>query len=120
MRANKMITLRVLLPDREVVLTVEKGANLREVLLEHGLSPYAALTRRLNCGGRGICATCGVWVEANAPNPTHWHDKLANGFGYPRLSCQMSVDEDMTIRLVEDKRIWGGRDAKRAAWFRQS
>lgn len=115
-----MVTLRVLLPDREIVLTVEHGANLRDVLLAHGISPYAALTRRVNCGGRGLCATCGVWVDANVPDPAHWHDKLANGFGYPRLSCQIHVEEDMTVRIVNGKWIWGRRDTKRAAWFRRS
>lgn len=115
-----MVTLRILTDEGEVVLTVEKGANLRHVLLEHGFSPYTPVTKRLNCGGRGICATCGVWIEADAPAPQHWHDKLADGFGYPRLSCQVFLHADMTIRLVADKWIWGGRDAQRAAWFRRS
>lgn len=99
-------------------IEVKDGANLREVLLAHGISPYASLTQRLNCGGRGLCATCGVWIDEDSPVPEHWHDRLAADFGYPRLSCQITVNTDMTIRLVEDKVIWGGRDAQRARYFR--
>ena len=95
-------------------LEVEQGSNLRLALLGAGHSPYAPLTRRLNCGGRGLCATCGVWITESEPRPQHWHDRLASAFGYPRLSCQVSVDADMTVRLVEDKVIWGGRDGRRS------
>jgi ferredoxin len=112
-----MITLTVETEQGNVVLSVEKGANLRDVLLANGFNPYTPITRRLNCGGRGICATCGVWVEGSALAPQHWHDKLADGFGYPRLSCQITLDTDLTIRLVADKKVWGGRDARRATWF---
>jgi len=99
-------------------IEVNSGDNLRETLLAHGVSPYTSVTRRLNCGGRGLCATCGVWIDEAAPAPEHWHDRLAADFGYPRLSCQITVETDMTIRLVEDKVIWGGRDAQRARYFR--
>lgn len=89
-------------------LTVPSGTNLRLALLDAGLTPYAELTRRLNCGGRGLCATCGVWID-DAPHPDHWHDQLAERFGYPRLSCQITVESDMVVHLIPEKRIWGGR-----------
>lgn len=92
--------------------TVATGCNLREVLLDKGLSPYTALTQRWNCGGRGICATCGVWIRRGIPEPEHWHDNLADQFGYPRLSCQIVVDQDMSI-LLPQKKIWGKRDTNR-------
>ena len=88
-------------------LSVEPGRDLRRVLLEADLSPYTVATRRLNCGGRGLCATCGVRIR-DGPKPTHWHDRLAERFGYPRLSCQVTVDEPMVVELV-DKRVWGAR-----------
>ncbi|VTT86078.1 Ferredoxin, 2Fe-2S [Halorubrum sp. DM2] len=93
--------------DDRVELDVEPGRNLRRVLLDAGLSPYAPATRRLNCGGRGLCATCGVRVREGPPTD-HWHDRLADRFGYPRLSCQIAVDRPMTVALVA-KRVWGGR-----------
>jgi ferredoxin len=106
-------TLTVITNGQTHVLTVTDGANLRQTLLDNDFSPYAALTKRLNCGGRGLCATCGVWIDSNEPAPEHWHDRLATAFGYPRLSCQVAIHEDMTVRLLDDKRIWGDRDPAR-------
>jgi len=91
-------------------LSVEVGRNLRRVLLETGRSPYARATRRLNCAGRGLCATCGVRI-CEGPAPKHWHDRLAERFGYPRLSCQVTVDRAMTVELVA-KRVWGPRETE--------
>lgn len=87
-----------------------RGTNLRTLLLEHDLSPYTALTRLLNCGGRGLCATCGVRFEGEVPAPKHWHDCAAARYGYPRLSCQITVDGDLDVRLLPEKRVWGGRE----------
>lgn len=109
----QMHTLTVITADGQHVYSVPHGANLRETLLTHGHSPYAALTRRLNCGGRGLCATCGVWIEAGEPSPVHWHDKLAAAYAYPRLSCQIEIVQAMTVLLIADKRIWGDRDPSR-------
>lgn len=106
---DTQVTVTVHHDETETSLVAPRGTNLRELLLEHGLSPYTAVTERLNCGGRGLCATCGVRVRAG-PDPTHWHDELAARFGYPRLSCQMTVEADLVVALVEDKRVWGGRE----------
>lgn len=106
-------TLTVWVNGEPRTLTVEDGANLRRTLLDHGISPYAALTRRLNCGGRGLCATCGVHIDEGEPAPDHWHDALAGRFGYPRLSCQITVKRDMIVRILDDKIVWGARDAAR-------
>jgi ferredoxin len=105
--------LRVLRDQQETILQVPDGTNLREILLEHDISPYAALPNKVNCGGQGLCATCGVWVEAGEPLPAHWHDRLAARFGYPRLSCQITVNAPMTLRILTDKVIWGKRDPSR-------
>lgn len=90
-------------------LTVPHDTVLRDVLLRHDLSPYTRWTRRLNCGGRGLCATCGVRFDGEAPTPVHWHDRLAARFGYPRLSCQIRVTRPLDVRLLPDKIIWGRR-----------
>ena len=90
------------------VLSVPCGTVLRDALLDAGLSPYTRYTERLNCGGRGLCATCGVRVRDGEHDPDHWHDRLAARFGYPRLSCQMRVTADLTI-TIPDKRVWGER-----------
>ncbi|ELZ70553.1 2Fe-2S iron-sulfur cluster binding domain-containing protein [Haloferax prahovense DSM 18310] len=94
---------------RVTEVSVERGTVLRDALLDAGLSPYTRLTKRANCGGRGLCATCGVRIRSSEPTADHWHDDLAARFGYPRLSCQIRVDEPMTVELVE-KTVWGGRE----------
>lgn len=93
----------------ERLLVAPLGARLRDVLRRHGLSPHSRATRRLNCGGRGLCATCGVrLVDEQAPE--NWHDRLADRFGYPRLSCQLRVTGDCTVRLDREKLVWGRRE----------
>jgi len=89
-------------------LTTDPGTNLRRLLLDHGLSPYTRVTERANCGGRGLCATCGVRLLDDVP-PAHWHDALADRFGYPRLSCQLTVEDDLTVAIPE-KVVWGRRE----------
>jgi hypothetical protein len=38
---------------------------------------------------------------------------LAGRFGYPRLSCQITVRSDMIVRILDSKIVWGARDAAR-------
>lgn len=104
-----MPILTIIQGNKIYTINVETGANLRRTLLDNDLSPYTSLTRIANCGGRGLCATCGVWVESDQPAPNHWHDNLAARFGYPRLSCQITITEDMTVRILQDKVVWGSR-----------
>ena len=108
--------------DGETTLRVTRGTRLRDALRDAGLSPYSRLTERVNCGGRGLCATCGVRLrepavdgdeDGSVPAPEHWHDALAARFGYPRLSCQVVVDRPLVVELVADKRVWGGRERRR-------
>ena len=90
-------------------IEAKPGANLRRVLLKNDLSPYTRWTESVHCGGRGLCATCGVRL-ASPPAPVHWHDRLAARYGYPRLSCQITVDRPLTVYLLPQKRVWGGRN----------
>jgi len=90
-------------------LTVAHGTVLRDALREAGISPHSRAGRRLNCGGRGLCATCGVRLLDANPDPEHWHDDLADRFGYPRLSCQVRVTDDLEL-TVPEKLVWGGRE----------
>jgi ferredoxin len=105
--------LTILEGDTKLSVEVKAGSKLRDALLAAGYSPYTSLTQWANCGGRGLCATCGVWLQKNGPSPTHWHDRLADQFGYPRLSCQVRVEAPMTVEILTDKWIWGKRKPKR-------
>ncbi|PSP24646.1 ferredoxin [Halobacteriales archaeon QH_10_65_19] len=91
--------------ETETTIQVERGRTLRDALLEHGFSVYGTVSKHANCGGRGLCSTCTVEVDP-APEPTHWHDAAAVRFGYPRLSCCLTVEEPMTVGLL-DKHVWG-------------
>jgi ferredoxin len=102
---TETIPVTVVDGESETTLDVEAGRTLRDVLLEHDLPVYGTLSKHANCGGRGLCGTCGVEVDP-APEPTHWHDAGANRFGYPRLSCCIAVTEPLTVRLL-DKHVWG-------------
>jgi len=103
-----MATITVRTPDGETHrIDCDAGAVLRDVLLANDCSPHSSLAVT-NCGGRGLCATCGVRLE-QPPDADHWHDRLADRFGYPRLSCQLRVEDGMHVTIPE-KRIWGGRE----------
>jgi hypothetical protein len=126
---GKRVTVVVRYEGGETTLHVPRGQTLRDALLgasaeatsdgtdrsssfrDGDLSPYTRLTERANCGGRGLCATCGVRLRTG-PDPEHWHDRLAARFGYPRLSCQVEVEEGMVVELDEEKLVWGRRESE--------
>lgn len=99
------VPVTVIEDGNETTIDVERGRTLRDVLLEEGFDVYGTVSKYANCGGRGLCSTCTVEVDP-APEPTHWHDAAAVRFGYPRLSCCITVDEPLTVRLL-DKHVWG-------------
>ena len=102
---TETVSVTVVDGDERSTVDVERGRILRDALLDAGFEVYGSVSRHANCGGRGLCGTCGVEVE-EPPEPTHWHDAAAARFGYPRLSCQMTVDGPLTVQLVE-KVMWG-------------
>jgi ferredoxin len=102
---SESIPVTVISGDEQTTIEVERGATLREALLQRGFPVYGTVSQYANCGGRGLCSTCTVEVDP-APEPTHWHDAAAVRFGYPRLSCCIEVDRPLTVRLLE-KHIWG-------------
>ena len=67
-------------------LEVDRGRNLREVLLEKGLTPYRGKFRKMNCRGLGVCGSCQVL-------------KKEDGEWWLRRSCQMRCLSDMEILL---------------------
>ena len=83
-----MYRLRVL-PDGRII-TTEKPQNLLDLLRREGLAPDAP------CGGEGKCGKCRVIVD-----------------GKEVLSCQTTVDRDMTVTLPQKSvmRILLGQEA---------
>ena len=105
---SKQVKLTVWKNRMKYEFLLPAGKNLRKVLIERGVSPYSAFNNKINCRGNGLCATCGVFVMDSDPTPTHLHDRIARAFGYPRLSCQIEIREDMEIE-IPPKWIWGKR-----------
>jgi len=106
-REDDTIPVTVRAGDYETTLRVERGTQLRDALLDAGFDVYGPVSRVANCGGRGLCGTCGVRFEGGtAPEPTHRHDRAAAAAGYPRLSCQIPVEAPLTVRVPE-KVMWG-------------
>ncbi len=80
-------------------IEVEPGITLRQALRRHGLSPHNAVTDVANCGGRGHCGLCAVEVLEGVPPPTQTLDGTLHSMGIGRLSCLITVDRDMAVRL---------------------
>lgn len=87
MESNQIqVTVRAGTHSGAKILNVVAGANLREALLEQGLTPYKSFFQSINCKGLGICGSCRVGVRENG---TIW----------ARRSCQIRCFQDMEIEL---------------------
>ena len=114
---SKQVKLTVWKNRMKYEFLLPVGKNLRKVLIEKGVSPYSAFNNKINCRGKGLCATCGVFLMNSDPTPTHWHDHIARAFGYPRLSCQIEIREDMEIE-IPPQWIWGKRRKRKIQMLR--
>ncbi len=102
---DEAVPVTVIDGDREATIRVEPGTVLRDALSANGFEVYGRVSRVANCGGRGLCGTCGVRIEESPP-AAGYHDAAARRWGYPRLSCRIEVTEPLTVELVE-KVVWG-------------
>lgn len=86
------------------------GANLRQVLLENGISVYNGKAKVINCMGIGTCGTCAVQVEGEVTDP-NWKDKARRSLPPHsptrglRLACQTQVLGDVKITKFDG--FWG-------------
>lgn len=82
--------------DKEKCLSIEPGGKLLGVLGEHGIFIPSA------CGGGGTCGQCRVKITSGGgdilPTETAHINKRESREGY-RLSCQVSVKQDMDLEL---------------------
>jgi ferredoxin len=90
----------------------ERGALLRDVLLQAGETPHNGVTDRLNCSGHGTCGTCAVRVEGPVSEPTRRERlRLSVPPHSPdsglRLACQTRVQGDLTVEKFDG--AWGQR-----------
>jgi ferredoxin len=102
-------------------LEVPKGANLRQAMMENGISPYAGVNKKLNCGGHARCGTCRVYLKQGDDNagPRTLMERIRTALGAfsighedeVRLSCQTTVEGDMTVETTPDFN-WYGEELK--------
>ena len=84
----------------EYVGTFEVPAGKRLVL---GLTDEAGIDQLHACGGNAKCTTCKVEFVSGEPAKMTEAEKAvlaAKGLSGVRLSCQMTCDEDMTVKAI--------------------
>ncbi|MBN2553966.1 MAG: 2Fe-2S iron-sulfur cluster binding domain-containing protein, partial [Spirochaetales bacterium] len=94
-----------------MIIHVEKGTKLRDLLMREGLLVD------FPCGGRGLCNQCKVTIDpptesGKAGKKPLSREEIASGV---RLACQAVVEGDCSIYIPEEKEIevvW--RDPARA------
>jgi len=108
---------KVTIANEKKEIEVEAGANLREALRKAEVPVYRGLSRFLNCHGLGLCGTCKVLVKKGMENLTPkgtkerftmWH--MISAIGHEdemRLSCQASVNGDVTIETRPGMNLYG-------------
>lgn len=88
----------------------ETGANLRQVLLAHGVDLYNGRAAVINCRGIGTCGTCAVQIEG-AVSAANWKDRARRSLPPHsperdlRLACQTQVLGDITVTKYDG--FWG-------------
>ncbi len=86
------------------------GANLRQVLLDHGVDLYNGQAKLINCHGIGTCGTCAVAI-AGEVSPVNWRDRTRRSLpphdpNRPlRLACQTQVLGDIQVSKYDG--FWG-------------
>lgn len=88
----------------------DPGANLRQVLLQHGVAVHNGNAALINCRGLGTCGTCAVQVQGAVSEPT-WREttRLSLPPHTPgcdrRLACQTQVLGNLAVTKYEG--FWG-------------
>ncbi|MGB3137056.1 MAG: 2Fe-2S iron-sulfur cluster-binding protein [Nodosilinea sp.] len=88
----------------------DSGANLRRVLLDHGVDLYNGQAQVINCRGIGTCGTCAVRIEGEV-SEANWKDRARRSLPPHslerdlRLACQTQVLGDITITKYDG--FWG-------------
>jgi ferredoxin len=88
----------------------KQGANLRHVLLQHGISLYNNQAKQINCYGIGTCGTCAVKIDGAVSDAT-WREQARRSLPPHsltqdrRLACQTRVLGD--IRVTKFNGFWG-------------
>jgi ferredoxin len=91
-------------------LNCQMGANLRQVLLEHGIELYNGQAKLINCRGIGSCGTCTVQITGPV-SEINWRDQTRRSLPPHdpnrnlRLACQTQLLGDIAVTKFD--RFWG-------------
>lgn len=102
----------------------EDGAVLRDALLANGYEAHEGINQKLNCGGKGRCATCRVIVKKGSENlsPPGFMERMRIKLAWfsisddeYRLSCQAKVHGDIHIEERPEFPMYGVENKPRNA-----
>jgi ferredoxin len=83
------------------ILTAEKGANLRQLLVDNDINVYQSFTRWTNCKGKQLCGTCIVNIKDGGMNTNRKSmdegSTLRENPDSYRLSCVTFAYGDLTV-----------------------
>lgn len=83
------------------IISAEKGANLRQVLVDNGINVYQSFTRWTNCKGKQLCGTCIVNITEGSMNTNRKSmdegSTLRENPDSYRLSCVTFAYGDVTV-----------------------
>lgn len=91
-----------------VTVSCNAGTNLRELAKKNHISVYSNIWKVLNCRGNGLCEKCEVEiVEAENLSPRTRMEEIALQDKHltHRLSCQVFVHGDMTVRTHPEAKL---------------
>jgi ferredoxin len=87
---------------------IEAGANLREMMLKVGISPYKGLDMLTNCRGNNFCGTCAVEIvdgKGASPRGKDEEATLVGNLAFARvvekthrLACQTMINGDIVVK----------------------
>lgn len=92
----------------------QQGANLRRVLLQHGVDLHNDQASVINCRGIGTCGTCAVMVEGEVSEAS-WREKARRSLPphslerNRRLACQTLILGDVKVTKFDG--FWGQGDS---------
>jgi ferredoxin len=106
---TKTATITVNDQGKRLEIVVEKGANLRDSLVNNGVDVYRGTTAWTNCAGHQMCGTCIVDLTDGAQNTnrkSNDEDGTLNLQGCDpscRLSCVSYVYGDIEVTVRPDR-----------------
>mmetsp|Transcript_19194 Transcript_19194/g.24907 ORF Transcript_19194/g.24907 Transcript_19194/m.24907 type:complete len:290 (+) Transcript_19194:19-888(+) len=120
---SQELTVTVLDNDRVIArLPAQRGANLRDVLVQAGIDLYQGSSAYLNCRGKQLCGTCIIDVQQGAnytnrkSNDEFSTLNLQNTAPSCRLSCVTFLYGDITVSLRPERSGFIGAATSGSAW----